>query len=774
MYEKRYKILMLTTSMQYGGAETHILELAKYLKSNGCEIKIISNAADSDLFALEFKKSGIEHIYAPLGSRSIFAALKSGKTLKRVIKDFKPDIVHAHARIPAFVSTGICRRFKTPLVTTMHGTFKNTPLLKFLTNWGDYSLYVSGDIKDYWSKENHKIKPGLKSGYMAQTVNGINTDVFNPQATGADIREEFNIKPDEKIILTVSRLDAQSSYAAVKLCGIAEDIYKNDNNTRIIIVGGGGIFQDIQEAALEVNAKLGFDYIIMTGRRSDTYKFCAECSVFVNISRSALEALACAKPVIMCGDYGWAGRFTRENAAKCEATNFTCRGFGYPEHINRELLSEVLFCLNHKADISEDCEYGVDFVRVKYSAKRMADDAYAAYQRAELKYKDYDFVLSGYYGYNNIGDDALLFLILSNILELKNNLKICVLTKSPRKMQNNFDNYFSNITAKQRFNPISVRRAIKRSRALVFGGGTLLQDLTSSRSLMYYAGLIKTAHKHNKKSVLYANGIGPLSNKLNEARVKKIIEYINLATIRDRDSYNYLLNLGMDKSKVYLTADEAVMIKNYRAGNRNTAGTGNDENDENETKNFKEYIKTKYIVVSVRKWQGLGAEFFERFSAAVDYICREHDLTPVYIVMRPGDDKVISQKLADSSGRAYVADTGGDVGKLLSIIQSAEAVIAMRLHALIFASAFNVPMLGVSYDPKVRSFLEAIYGNNNYTLELERFSKETLVEKCRVLLSNSEELSNKIEVESQALRELAEQNARLFLEELEKLEESEK
>jgi polysaccharide pyruvyl transferase CsaB len=473
-----------------------------------------------------------------------------------------------------------------------------------------------------------------------------------------------------------------------------------------------------------------------------------------------LEALACGKPVIMCGDYGWAGRFTRENAERCEATNFTLRGFGYPEDVNGELLEEILRCLNNDTndtnDIREDCEYGAELIRSKYSVKKMADDAYSVYQKAVLRYKNYDFTLSGYYGYNNIGDDALLFLILSNIFNLKGDLKICVLTRNPRKIQKNLDNYFANVVTKPRFNFLTVQRAIKKSRALVFGGGTLLQDSTSSRSLWYYLWLIKTARRYNKKAMLYASGIGPLLDKANQKRVKRAAEYINLATIRDEESYDYLINLGIDKSKVYFTADEAVTIKDYY-----------NHTDISRVSDFREFIKEKYIAVSIRKWRGLGSEFFEKFAAAVDSICREHNLIPVYIVMRPEEDRAVSQKLASLNSRAYVADTNGDIGKILSVMKSAEAVVAMRLHALIFAAAFGVPMIGVSYDPKVRSFMEMVYGSGNYTAELDGFNKDALVGKFRSLYSNHGELSRRISDKAQELCDSAAQNAQLFLEELE-------
>ena len=749
---KPYKILMLATSMEYGGGETHILELSKYLNSNGIEVRIMSNGGE--FFEKEVTSSGIKHIFAPFNSRKILNMRKSGKILKQTIKSYKPDVIHAHSRIPAFVAAKICKKYKIPLVTTMHGTFKQTFLVKIATNWGDYSLYVSDDIKKYWQKYYD-----LKDGYMTRTVNGINTELFNKNTT-AGIREEFGIKPDEKIILSVSRLENRGgfnlSFSALKLCEIAENIYSQNQNTRIIIVGDGETYAEIKEKASKINSKLGFDFIIMTGRRADAYKFYVSCDIFVGTSRSALEAASCAKPVIMCGVMGYLGRFTKENSDKCESTNFTCRGFDYPENINENLLNEILFCLNpeNKNILETDNKFGADLISEKYSVKKMADDAYHVYQKAVLKYKDYDFVLSGYYGYGNIGDDALLFTVMSNILREKQDIKICLLTKNPRKFRNWLDDYFANIITKQRFNFFSVEKAIKKSKALVFGGGTLLQDNTSGRSFGYYSWLLKTAQKFGKKTILYANGIGPLRNKKSKAKTESLMQNITLATIRDEDSYAYLNEMNITGDKIHITADEVLTVRqnNYIDAYK---------------KDFKEYIKGDYIVVSVRKWKYLDAYFFGGFAAAIDVICRENNLIPVYIVMEQKNDKKISEYLTTLHGKAYFADVHGDIEKVLSIVKSAEAVISMRLHLLVFAAVFNIPMIGISYDPKVKSFLNNIFENDDYTIELNDFSKDALINKFNILSENKEMLKNKISVSSEILCGKAAKNAELFLKAME-------
>ena len=742
---KPLKILMLATSLEYGGGETHIIELSKYLAKNGIEVRIMSNGGE--LFEAEIKNAGIGHIYAPFHSRSLFDMAKAKKILKDAVRSFCPDIVHAHSRIPAFVAAGPCKRAKIPLVTTMHGTFKQSFLTRLATNWGDYSLYVSDDVKDYWKKYHD-----LKDGYMQKTVNAVNTELFSKDSP-TDIKAEFDIGPGEKIILNVSRQDLDSYFSAKKLCEIAEDIYARHKDTRIVIVGGGTAFAELENMAKKANAALGFEYITMAGRRADTHKFYAACELFVGISRAALEALSSQRPAIMCGDMGYLGRFSRGNFEDCQSTNFTCRGFGYPENINEALLFEILFCLDAKNEpaLLADAAYGAELIRQNYGVEKMADDAYSVYQKAMLKYKKgYDFVLSGYYGYKNLGDDALLFSVLCNILQKKPDLKICLLAKSPKKFQRRLESWFSNITAKPRFNFFSVRRAIKNSDALVFGGGTLLQDATSGRSFKYYAYLLKTAQKLGKKTILYANGIGPLYDEKNKEQTKELMSNITLATIRDKDSFNILSNMQIDKDRLCLTADEALTIaENSRLNSYK--------------KDFREYIKGDYVAICVRKHKRSSTDFAEKFSAAIDAICRKHDLIPVYLVMQPKEDKDFSEYLAAASGRAYVANVEGDIAKTLAIVRSARAVVSMRYHALVFAAVFGIPMIGITYDPKVRSFLGSIFDGDDHACSLKNFSKELLTEKFEMLEANREEITKKIKAEAQKLCESAKENSGLFL-----------
>ena len=101
------KILMATMGLDIGGAETHIVELSKELKRQGHDVAIISNGG---VYVPEVTAAGIRHYQAPLNRRSLPDMLRAGRILEKVIRQERPDVVHAHARIPAFLCGKLRRR----------------------------------------------------------------------------------------------------------------------------------------------------------------------------------------------------------------------------------------------------------------------------------------------------------------------------------------------------------------------------------------------------------------------------------------------------------------------------------------------------------------------------------------------------------------------------------------------------------------------------------------------------------------------------------------
>ena len=170
---KQRSILIATMALDIGGAETHVVELSRKLAKFGHRVTVVSNGG---LFEDELKTSGVHHIKVPLHTKNPGSLLKSYFLIRKIIINQNIDIVHAHARIPAFLCNFICNKLNVPFVTTVHAEFRTSFLFKTFTRWGSYTLSISRDINDYLI-ENYK----YDEERAALTVNGINDEVFYPR-----------------------------------------------------------------------------------------------------------------------------------------------------------------------------------------------------------------------------------------------------------------------------------------------------------------------------------------------------------------------------------------------------------------------------------------------------------------------------------------------------------------------------------------------------------------------------------------------------------------
>ena len=255
------RVLMTTMQLDIGGAETHIIELSKALTRRGIEVTVASNGG---AYEAELAEAGIRHVKIPFHSKNPLCMLKAYNLLKELIFEGKFDVVHAHARIPAFLCALLHKRYHFRFVTTAHWVFSTRFPYNLLTRWGDRSLAVSDDIKSYLI-ENYDIK----SENIRVTINGIDLNKFSKNTDYSDISREFSLGENTMRVVYVSRMDVDRSYAAHKLIEAAEDISKAIDNLEIVIVGGGNDYENIKAEADAVNQKLGMRLIITTGGRTD-------------------------------------------------------------------------------------------------------------------------------------------------------------------------------------------------------------------------------------------------------------------------------------------------------------------------------------------------------------------------------------------------------------------------------------------------------------------------------------------------------------------------
>ncbi|MBE6687985.1 MAG: polysaccharide pyruvyl transferase CsaB [Ruminococcaceae bacterium] len=726
------KIFLTTMSMGIGGAETHVFELSLSLLKRGHDVTIVSAGGD---FMSKLIEKGIKHIYAPMNVRSIKSIIDSYIILRNAVKSERPDIIHGHARIPALVSHYVAKEFNIPFVTTDHGKFDTSLMTTLMTRWGDKTLTVSEDLKEYLLT-NYKIKE--ENVYL--TINGIDTDTFSPYKPKCDsLLEEFGIPKESKVILTVSRLDSTAFRCAEELIECAEKIYSHDNDTRILIIGSGDLYDAIKLNADAVNKKLGINYIIMPGRRTDISDICTIADVFCGVSRAAMEAASSGKSILLAGDGAYFGVLNKDNLSLAESYNFTCRGIkGFDKD---RFISDIFHVLDATEDVKNTSSFLREYVINNLSAKRMTDDTENVYHAAMREKGDYDCVLLGYYGFGNMGDDALLQSVISNLRDKLPYLRIAVLSHNVKKMRHKLSAL--KVDVYNRFNPFCFGKVIKKSDNLIFGGGTLLQDNTSTKSLLYYLFMIKYARNHNSDVILYANGIGPIKKEKNRQRIKKILPYLSLITARDRQSFDYIKELNCDVN-MHLTADEAL-----------TTSCGE------KCDLVRPEIRQKgFICVSVREWKGIKDAEYIKCIQAVSEFCLKKNLAILFVVMESKNDAVLTEKLSRFvKVPVQILHTGEEMSgeQLTSVIAEAKMTVSVRLHSLIFSACANVPMIGLVYDPKVSAFMRLAETPEKYIISIGPDSEIKLTNALEMLhdelLDEKERLAKRMKILSDAAKQ---------------------
>jgi len=740
--ERKYTILMALMGLEIGGAETHVVELSKELHKQGHRIVVASNGG---VYVKELTDLGIKHYSVPLNKRKIFKMIESYFMLRDIIKKENIEIVHSHARIPGFICGFLHRTMKFTFVTTAHWVFYTGMGLKYLTNWGQKVVAVSEDIKEYLI-DNYKVK----NNDIFVTINGIDTDKFSPETESGRVKKEFNIT-NERTIVYVSRMDEDRALVARQLIEIAPRLDKEIDDLKLLIAGGGNVYDELKAKADAVNKQVGRELISMPGARTDINELVSVGELFIGVSRAALEAMAASKPVIVAGNEGYIGLFAREKLETAVENNFCCRGCEMSD--NEKLFKDVIYAMNGIDDAKrkELGIYGREVIFEYYSVARMAGDCVKAYDKAYIQSqgKEINVLMSGYYGFNNSGDEAILMAMHKNISELDERLNVTVLSNSPEQTRINH-----NVNVVYRFGLWEVFKAITNCDVLLSGGGSLLQDTTSTRSIVYYLSIIWLAKLFGKKVMLYANGIGPVSKEGNRRWVKRILNKADVITIREQNSYEELVKMGVSNKNAFVTADPVFTMD----------GISKDA--------ARELLKKEGIPldkplvgVSVRSWRDIE-KFSHNLAKLCDIIYEKFDMNIVFIVMQPSKDKAISEKVMETmKNPSYIFNGEYTPQDIMGVISLMDIVLGMRLHTLIFAARQRVPLLGFVYDPKIEYYLNKFGMPTGGTID--SFDYDGSIKAIEDMIANRDKYVSDLDKKAEELEVLAHMNEQYLKELLE-------
>ena len=307
-------------------------------------------------------------------------------------------------------------------------------------------------------------------------------------------------------------------------------------------------------------------------------------------------------------------------------------------------------------------------------------------------------VISGYYGSKNAGDEAMLDAMLEALREIDPNISVTVISVNPQDTKKRHG-----VDAIKWLDIFSIVRKILSADLLISGGGSLLQNVTSRRSLYYYLGIISLAKLLCRPVMLYAQGIGPIYGTFAKKITHFIINRVNLITVRDHGSLNELTQLDITRPKIFCTADPVLALKpvSLEVGKNILKQYGEDK--------FIDDMQTPLIGVSVRRWHG-WQHCQRELSKAIDEAAKRYNARIIFLPMQYKEDIKAAESVAElSETNCTILDGEYKTSELLSLVGCMDILLSIRLHALIFAGVMNVPMIGISYDPKIDRFLDLIH-----------------------------------------------------------------
>lgn len=318
-------------------------------------------------------------------------------------------------------------------------------------------------------------------------------------------------------------------------------------------------------------------------------------------------------------------------------------------------------------------------------------------------------LISGAYGADNIGDEAMLQTMIAQLRGIDPAVSICVITRTPEAARELYG-----VDAVFTFDLPAIYREMKRARLFISGGGCLIQNVTSRRSLWYYLHTLTAAKKRGCRVLMYGCGIGPLSGRSDRRRAARVLnECVDCITLRESDSRQLLDEIGVTAPEIVVTADLVLAL---------------DPAGEDEVSRLMESCGMmpdgQYACFGLRPWTELDGKL-DILAEAVRYTYKTLGLTPVFLSMNYNLDKNTSEKVAQRSGVPHIMlPRISRPDMVLGILGRMQLTAAMRLHAVLMSASASVPVVGISYDPKVSAFTS--YVGCGSSLELDTLSAQEL------------------------------------------------
>jgi polysaccharide pyruvyl transferase CsaB len=322
-------------------------------------------------------------------------------------------------------------------------------------------------------------------------------------------------------------------------------------------------------------------------------------------------------------------------------------------------------------------------------------------------------LIGGYYGANNMGDEAILTVMLNSLRAKDANTHFVVVSRNPEHTTKQHG-----VEAVDWKDIPALLAAGQQADLIVLGGGGLFQDYwgldpdyylrTGYWDIVQYGSLPLLAKLLEIPCMIYGVGIGPLESELAREHTRLACERADVLTLRDTASLDLLCQAGFDPKdparQLEILPDPVFTLHST-------------SQDEEQVSQFLEQKKidadVQLIGVSLRYWDRSGPpwEWLPYIAEGLNRFLAQNNKAQVLLIPFQTNDEspytndaVVLKKLYEylaESWRIHLLDDPISAGFTQALIGRCSVLVGMRLHALILGINTGVPVVALTYDPKI-------------------------------------------------------------------------
>ncbi len=380
-------------------------------------------------------------------------------------------------------------------------------------------------------------------------------------------------------------------------------------------------------------------------------------------------------------------------------------------------------------------------------------------------------LIAGYYGFGNVGDEAILSAMLAGLREQQEDLEFIVVSGNPTETMSNYDVqsiHWKDVEA--------LLNAAKESDLIILGGGGLFQDywgvpkgtsLTPSHwGISYYSAIGMLAVLYQKPFMLYSVGVGPLLSEEGRQLTRWTFEVANVVTVRDAESKELLIELGIQEENIAVLPDPVLALE---LDSTSAAEILRSHDIDFQTRPL--------LGVCIRNWgEGAKAAQWKReLAAAMDQFIVAHDMQALFIPFQVEEHTLENDhsvaldvvSMMQNQDRVYLLSESYSPALAGGLISHCHLVLGMRLHSLIFAANAGLPAIALVYDPKVSSLMRSL-GLSEYEVDLLSLTREQLSRVLESVWAEQKTVEQTLGIHLETLRTLAKKTPAIAMKLLDK------